>query len=125
MRDVRGDVLRRQLMADHGIEVQEVRTVCGYLIEGDTPSEAIAARVDDVFADPIIEHGATNELMLSSALFETIPEGVVSVGFRPGVTDNPGKAATDGFLTLFPDDRNARIATYITAGRRGGIIDGA
>jgi len=114
MRDVRGDVVRRQLMADHGIEVQEVRTVCGYLIEGDTPSEAIAARVDDVFADPIIEHGATNELMLSSALFETVPEGVVSVGFKPGVTDNPGKAATDGFLTLFPDDRNARIATYIT-----------
>jgi len=114
MRDVRGDVVRRQLMADHGIEVQEVRTVCGYLIEGDTSSEAIAARVDDVFADPIIEHGATNELMLSSEFFETVPEGVVSVGFKPGVTDNPGKAATDGFLTLFPDDHNARIATYIT-----------
>src|SRR5210317_363033 len=114
MRDVRGDVVRRQLMADHGIEVKDVRTVCGYLIDADTPSDAIAARVDDVFADPIIEHGATNELMLSSPFFTNIPEGVVSVGFKPGVTDNPGKAATDGFLTLFPDDRNARIATYVT-----------
>ena len=114
MRDVRGDVVRRQLMADHGIEVKDVRTVCGYLIDADTPSDAIAARVDDVFADPIIEHGATNELMLSSPFFTNVPEGVVSVGFKPGVTDNPGKAATDGFLTLFPDDRNARIATYVT-----------
>ena len=43
-------------MADHGIEVKDVRTVCGYLIDADTPSDAIAARVDDVFADPIIEH---------------------------------------------------------------------
>ena len=114
MRDVRGDVVRRQLNADHGIEVERVRTICGYLIDAETPAEAIALRVADVFADPIIEHGATNELLLSSAHFESVPEGVVSVGFKPGVTDNPGKAATDGFLTLFPDDQNARISTYIT-----------
>jgi phosphoribosylformylglycinamidine synthase II len=114
MRDVRGDVVRRQLMADHGLAVGEVRSICGYLIDGSTSAEAISSRVEDLFADPIIEVGATNTTLLATDLFPTPPEGVVSVGFKPGVTDNPGKAATDGFLTLFPEDTSARISTYIT-----------
>ena len=54
MRDVRGDVIRRQLNADHAVSVGRVRSICGYLINAETPSEAIAQRVDDLFADPII-----------------------------------------------------------------------
>ncbi|MGB1420073.1 MAG: hypothetical protein ACPG7K_04785, partial [Poseidonia sp.] len=100
MRDVRGDVVRRQLKADHGIEVSKVRSICGYLINGATEAEAIAERVDDLFADPIIEVGAANTTMLSTSAFDDGPETVITVGFKPGVTDNPGKAATDGFLTL-------------------------
>lgn len=113
MRDVRGDVVRRQLQADHGVAVGQVRSICGYLIDGETPSDHINERVDDLFADPIIEIGATNTNLLSSPAFPT-PDIVITVGFKPGVTDNPGKAATDGFLTLFPGDVNARIATYTT-----------
>ena len=114
MRDVRGDVVRRQLKADHGVEVNMVRSICGYLIHGETPHETIAERVDDLFADPIIEQGATNTILLTTELFENTPDAVITVGFKPGVTDNPGKAATDGFLTLFPTDRGAKIATYLT-----------
>jgi phosphoribosylformylglycinamidine synthase II len=114
MRDVRGDVVRRQLKADHGVEVADVRTVCGYLVNGATSTEAISERIEDLFADPIIEEGAANTLLLSTERFATSPDAVVSVGFKPGVTDNPGKAATDGFLTLFPEDREASISTYIT-----------
>ena len=54
MRDVRGDVVRRQLKADHNITVTNVRSICGYLISGETPPSAVAERVDDLFADPII-----------------------------------------------------------------------
>ena len=32
MRDIRGDVVRRQLIADHGIDVGIVRSICGYLV---------------------------------------------------------------------------------------------
>ena len=40
---------------------------------------------------------------------------MISVGFKPGVTDNPGKAALDGFTTLFPNTAaNSDISTYIT-----------
>ena len=114
MRDVRGDVVRRQLKADHNISVAKVRSICGYLISGETSSEAIAERVDDLFADPIIELGAANTTMLTTPSFGDGPETVITVGFKPGVTDNPGKAATDGFLTLFPGDGDAKIATYTT-----------
>ena len=114
MRDVRGDVVRRQLMADHGVSVAMVRSICGYLVHGETTSLAVASRVDDLFADPIIEHGLTDTMLLTTESFGETPDAVITVGFKPGVTDNPGKAATDGFLTLFPDDINATIATYIT-----------
>lgn len=114
MRDVRGDVVRRQLKADHGVTVANVRSICGYLISGETSSDAIAERVDDLFADPIIEIGAANTAMLTTNTFHESPDTVITVGFKPGVTDNPGKAATDGFLTLFPSDGEAKIATYIT-----------
>ena len=114
MRDVRGDVVRRQLKADHGVDVTRVRSICGYLIHGQTEQEAIAQRVDDLFADPIIEQGATNTILLSTDMFDGTPDAVITVGFKPGVTDNPGKAATDGFLTLFPHDREAKISTYLT-----------
>ena len=40
---------------------------------------------------------------------------VVTIGFKPGVTDNPGKAALDGFRTIFPNaGDDARVSTYLT-----------
>jgi len=54
MRDVRGDVIRRQLKADHGVDVARVRSICGYLIHGETSHEPIAERVAGLFADPIL-----------------------------------------------------------------------
>lgn len=114
MRDVRGDVVRRQLAADHNIHVPEVRSVYGFLVNGETPPETIAARIDDLFADPIIEQGAVNTILLTTEMFSSIPDAVITVGFKPGVTDNPGKAAKDGFTTLFPADMDATVATYQT-----------
>ena len=113
MRDVRGDVVRRQLAADHNITVHQVRSIVGFLIKSEIESDAIEARVNDLFADPIIEDGATNHLLLSSKNhFPDTPSCVVTVGFKAGVTDNPGTAALDGFRTIFPDAGAASISTY-------------
>lgn len=114
MRDVRGDVVRRQLAADHNVNVPEVRSVYGFLVNGETPSETIAERMNDLFADPIIEQGAVNTILLTTEMFSGTPDAVITVGFKPGVTDNPGKAAKDGFTTLFPEDTDATVATYQT-----------
>ena len=115
MRDVRGDVVRRQLVADHGISVTEIRSIVGFLIKSDIDADSISARVNDLFADPIIEDGATNTLLMSNQeFFPTAPSTVVTVGFKAGVTDNPGTAALDGFRTIFPESGPTSISTYIT-----------
>ena len=116
LRDVRGDVVRRRLQADHGFIFSDVRSIVGFLINSDITSERINQRADDLFADPIIEHSLTNRTFLQEkAIYDTIPDAVISVGFKPGVTDNPGKAALDGFFTIFPEARtDSDISTYIT-----------
>ena len=116
MRDVRGDSVKRQLAADHGVEIDSVRSIVGFLIASEIDEKQISERVDDVFADPIIEESATNTLHLENKeLFPQASDMVVTIGFKAGVTDNPGKAALDGFLTIFPDaGADARISTYLT-----------
>ena len=124
LRDVRGDVVRRRLLADHGIRLTGVRSIVGFLISSDISPELINRRADDLFADPIIEYSLTNQTFLQSQdIFRELPDAVVSVGFKPGVTDNPGKAALDGFRTIFPDAHHeSDISTYITYSFHG--IDG-
>ena len=95
MRDVRGNSVKRQLQADHNVEIQEVRSIVGFLIDSEISSEEISERADDIFADPIIEVSATDDLHLNnSELFPESPDIVVTIGFKPGVTDNPGKSST-------------------------------
>ena len=116
MRDVRGDSVKRQLAADHGIEINSVRSIVGFLIDSEINAEQVSSRVDDVFADPIIEESVTDALHLeNSTLFSDPADVVVTIGFKPGVTDNPGKAALDGFRTIFSEaGEKARVSTYIT-----------
>ena len=116
LRDVRGDVVRRRLAADHNISITEVRSIVGFLINSDISSEDISSRADDLFADPIIEYSTINQTFLQlTDVFPDAPDAVISVGFKPGVTDNPGKAALDGFRTIFPEaDINSDISTYIS-----------
>jgi phosphoribosylformylglycinamidine synthase len=105
-------------MADHGIEVSEVRSITGFLIKSSVPSSDISERVNDLFSDPIIEDAVTDTLFLTSPLhFPIAPDAAITVGFKPGVTDNPGSAAYDGFRTIFTQDEpleDASISTYQT-----------
>ena len=116
MRDVRGDSVKRQLKADHAIDISQVRSIVGYLISSQITSEEISQRADDVFADPIIEESTTDSMHLENReLFSKDFDMAITIAFKPGVTDNPGKAALDGFKTIFPKaGDNARISTYIT-----------
>ena len=84
MRDVRGNSVKRQLEADHGIDIGSVRSIVGFLISSEITSEEISQRVDDVFADPIIEESATDSLHLENKnLFSSEPDMVITVGFKP------------------------------------------
>ena len=52
MRDVLGDVVQRQLFADHGIDVGKVRSIRGYLIRSTYSASEIEPHVQDIFSDP-------------------------------------------------------------------------
>ena len=115
--DVRGNVVRQRLAADLGLSVGSVRSIVGFLVRSPADEASLAAIVDDLFADPIIEVGGAGRTLLSdSTLFPDTPELVVAIGPKPGVTDNAGTAALDGLRTLLPDTRvdGAGVSTYLT-----------
>ena len=116
MKDVRGDVIRRQMAQDLSIEVTDVRSIVGYLVNSDVNQNDIYARVDDIFCDPIIEKGyGGNPALNDEHLFNESPDLTISIAFKAGVTDNPGSAALDGFFTIFPQaSKESKVATYIT-----------
>ena len=116
MRDVRGDSIRRQLATDYSIEFNQVRSIVGFLISSNVSEQQITTRVDDLFADPVIEISKIGESILTDEQhFPDEPDHSITIGFKPGVTDNPGKAALDGLFMLFPEAGiSADISTYIT-----------
>lgn len=116
LRDVRGQFIQNQLLENNNLEFEEVRSIVGYLVLSDIAAEDIKSRAGDIFVDPIIEDFCVDEVMIGKEeIFSKTPDIAISIGFKPGVTDNPGKAALDGFQTVFPDvSKNSKISTYIT-----------
>ena len=114
--DARGDSIKSMLESDYSISVDSVKVILGYQVKSDISESDAQSAIYDLFADPIIEVGVVNESIINDhELFPTPPEIAITVGFKPGVTDNPGKAALDGFRTIFPNASiDSDISTYIT-----------
>ena len=110
--DSRGEAIRSMLSADHGIEVESVRVILGYQVISKLSDTEARTLVYDLFADPVIEVGTSDSRLLDG--FPMAPEAAVQVGYKPGVTDNPGQAGLDGLATLFPNHRTAKVATFRT-----------
>ncbi|HJM12888.1 MAG TPA: AIR synthase-related protein [Candidatus Thalassarchaeaceae archaeon] len=110
--DSRGEAIRSTLSADHGIELESVRVILGYQVISKLSDSEARTLVYDLFADPVIEAGTSNSRLLDG--FPTTPEAAVQVGYKPGVTDNPGQAGLDGLITLFPNHRTAKVSTFRT-----------
>lgn len=115
MQDTRGESIRGMLAADHGLEIGRVRSITGYQVKGDLSGTELLQGLQDLFTDPIIEHGAVNQSLLDDPeFFPGAPELAIMVGFKPGVTDNAAQAAHDGLCTLFPHHAEAQVATTMT-----------
>jgi phosphoribosylformylglycinamidine synthase len=84
--DSRGVSTARKIREHLGLSVAAVRTRDTYLVEPGL-GEAEAARVAAEFAGPVVRQGAVGRL--DDGPFDV----VVSVGYRPGVTDPVGKSA--------------------------------
>jgi phosphoribosylformylglycinamidine synthase len=116
LQDTRGESVKRQLASDHGIHIEQVRSITGYLVKAELSEKQSDQMISDLFCDPVIEHGAVNASMLNDpGLFAEPPEIAIQIGFKPGVTDNAAQAGLDGLRTLFPRDmENTKVATTIT-----------
>jgi len=112
LQDSRGESVRSMLKADHDIDVGSVRVILGYQVKSSLSQPDADALTYDLFADPVIEVGSNDSRILDD--FPTPPEVAILIGFKPGVTDNSGKAGLDGLSTLFPNQSEARIATFRT-----------
>ena len=110
--DARGESVRSMLKVDHGIEVSSVRVILGYHVISSISDSDAKSLVYDLFADPVIEVGSLNARLLDK--FPNPPDAAIQVGFKPGVTDNSGHAGLDGLRTLFPEQSDARLATFTT-----------
>ncbi|MBI4705000.1 MAG: phosphoribosylformylglycinamidine synthase [Deltaproteobacteria bacterium] len=84
--DPRGRAVLGAIRSFLGIGAETVRTVDAYLVDAQL-SAAEAERVRDCLVDPVTQRGAVGRLEPEPCDF------VVSVGYRPGVTDPVGKSA--------------------------------
>ena len=123
--DSRGNAIKEMLLMDHQLNINHVRVSLKYHIIGDLSKLQLNKSVYELFADPIIEFGVANRLLLDSKeIFPKSPDLVIQVGFKPGVTDNAAHAALDGFNTLFPTLNGIDIScskTYMFWGIPSGV----
>ena len=118
--DARGESIKAMLKSDYSILVNSVRVILGYQVKSNISEKEAERAIYDLFADPIIEFGALNQSLIDNKkLFPKSPEIAITVGFKPGVTDNAGQAGLDGLTTLFPEVTEVTKFTEV-----GGIVGG-
>jgi phosphoribosylformylglycinamidine synthase len=89
--------------------VNRVKLVTGYYVDADIPGADLIRAAEQLFEDPVVEQYSVNELPWEDYAF------CITVGYKPGVTDNVGHtasiavkdlgiaadAATDDFIHAF------------------------
>jgi phosphoribosylformylglycinamidine synthase len=88
VRDVHGEKVARKVREELGRSVEQVRTLRVFTVEGLSAQQI----------GTVLEAGALHDPVLHEISLSPLAEGfdwVLEVGFRPGVTDNEGRTATE------------------------------
>ena len=114
--DARGESIKAMLESDYSISVKSVKVILGYQVKTNITEKEAERAIYDLFADPIIEFGALNQSLIDNKkLFPKSPEIAITVGFKPGVTDNAGQAGLDGLTTIFTEASDeSQVSTTMT-----------
>ncbi len=102
--DTQGNKTAHKIKNELGLNVDRVRIVRIYTIEGLNPEQISQAIDASALHDPVLHTAATTPLA-------TDFDWIIEVGFRPGVTDNEGRTAKETLRTVL-GDRKADIAVY-------------
>ena len=89
VKDARGERVQRELKEHLHIDLHSIRTLDVYTLDAALSDEEVERAAAGPFSDPVIQEYAINQPLASS--FDML----IEVGFRPGVTDNPGRTAKE------------------------------
>ncbi|HOI74093.1 MAG TPA: AIR synthase-related protein [Syntrophales bacterium] len=106
LRDALGEKIRRRIIEHLNLDVDTVRTVEVYTVDGDLAPEALEAAASGPLSDPVIQHYAVDRGLADRF------DWLIEVGFRPGVTDNVGKTAREALALLFGSKTEAFPRVY-------------
>ncbi|MFO7831831.1 MAG: phosphoribosylformylglycinamidine synthase subunit PurS [Desulfuromonadaceae bacterium] len=106
VRDARGERVRQEIYDHLGIELNEVRTLDVYTIDASLSSEELQSAAAGPFSDPVIQDYGVDKALARD--FDVL----VEVGFRPGVTDNPGRTAREALEYILGRKLEAQEAVY-------------
>ncbi len=87
--DALGEKIKRRIKRDLHLPVGHVRTINVYTVDAALSREELEIIASDTYLDPISQEHAVDKSLASDF------DWLVEVGFKPGVTDNVGKTATE------------------------------
>lgn len=94
--DARGRLTEQRIKAYLGIPVRSVRTRSLYTIEAELSETEVELAARELFIDPIIQ-----EYSINQGLNREEYDYSITVGFKPGVTDNVGRTAAAALQETF------------------------
>jgi phosphoribosylformylglycinamidine synthase len=104
--DYVGQRLAAGIRAALGLNVDSVRVVRAFTVEGLEERDAQKAVAVAALHDPVLQEAALGP-------FATDADWILEVGFRPGVTDNEGRTARDTLALVLGKERNFSVYTSI------------
>ncbi|HSH69766.1 MAG TPA: AIR synthase-related protein, partial [Deferrisomatales bacterium] len=93
LRDARGEGAAREIREFLHLALEEVRTLDVYTVDLPLAADELRAAAAESLSDPVVQDVAVGEA-LAEKLFPVF-DWAVEVGYRPGVTDNVGRTATE------------------------------
>jgi len=106
IRDVLGEKTKRKIIEHLGINVDEVKTIEVYTIDGDLTDNDLGKIASGPFSNPV-----TQKYVINRGLADDF-DWLIEVGFRPGVTDNVGKTAREAVELLLDERVKEGIGVY-------------
>ena len=116
IRDALGEKVRRRIVENLRLDVERVDTIDVFTVEGALRKAELKQAAAGPLSDPVIQRHAINR-----GLAETF-DWLIEVGFRPGVTDNVGKTATEAIELLIGKRTPLKVYTsrqYVLRGKIG------
>lgn len=107
MDDALGRAIAKRIHDFLGLSLADCRLVKIYTVSGLDKSQVERLLAEAVWHDPILQRAAIGPL----PLLQPLPAWFCEIGFRPGVTDNEGRAARDAAAMVLNLPREA-LAVY-------------